>query len=378
MRIAHVTATFPPYYAGTGLVCYQNAIGLARRGHQVEVFTAANSNSKFKYPEEIVVHSLPILFRIGNAPFLLGILGIRDFDIIHLHYPFIFGAEMIWAVSRIRKIPYVLTHHNDLIGDGLRKYIFEGYSMLSTRIIYSGAAKFSVVSKDYALNCWVTSILRDRWGDVVEIPNGVDTKSFRPELDGKVIRRRLGINDESKVLLFVGVLDRAHHFKGVDQLLRAISKIERSEVILMIIGDGDQKPMYIHLARELGLDERIYFLGTIPHKDLPPFFAAADVVVLPSNPPESFGMVLIEAMACGRPVIASNLPGVRTVVEGAGKLVNPGDVNDLVEKINLMVQDTEYRKRMGAAGRQKVEQKYAWPVIHPKLEALYESVITLQ
>jgi len=376
MRIAHVTATFPPYYAGTGLVCYQNAIGLARRGHQVEVFTAANSNSKFKYPEEIVVHNLPILFHIGNAPFLLGLLGIRDFDIIHLHYPFIFGAEMIWAVSRIRKIPYVLTHHNDLIGDGLRKYIFDGYSMLSTRIIYRGAAKFSVVSKDYALNCGVTSILRDRWGDVIEIPNGVDTKSFRPELDGKAVRRSLGINDESQVLLFVGVLDRAHHFKGVDQLIRAISKIIRSDIILMIIGDGDQKPMYIRLARELGLDERIYFLGTIPHKDLPLFYAAADVIVLPSNPPESFGMVLIEAMACGRPVIASNLPGVRTVVEGAGKLVNPGDVNDLIEKINLMVQDAECRKRMGSAGRQKVVQKYAWPVIYPKLEALYDSVIT--
>ncbi len=79
MRIAHVTATFPPYYAGTGLVCYHQAEGLARLGHQVAVFTAACSSGDSPHPEGVSVHRLPALFRIGNAPFLPGLLGLRDF-----------------------------------------------------------------------------------------------------------------------------------------------------------------------------------------------------------------------------------------------------------------------------------------------------------
>lgn len=93
---------------------------------------------------------------------------------------------------------------------------------------------------------------------------------------------------------------------------------------------------------------------------------------------EAFGVVLLEAMACGKPVIASNLPGVRSVVSAGedGLLVRPGDIDDLAEKTQMLLDDPQRRREMGERGRDKVEEKYAWPKIIPRLVQVYEEVLT--
>lgn len=374
MRIAHVTATFPPHHTGTGTVCYHNALGLARLGHEVTVYTARypGPSGEEDDPPGVTVRRLPALFRVGNAPFLPGLLGLRDYDIIHLHHPFIFGSEMVWAVSRLRGIPYVLTHHNDLIGDGLRRYLFDGYSALWARRVFRGASKFAVVSKDHAAHCRLSPLFRERWDDVVEIPNGVDTNLFRPDLDGSPVRRRHGLSEAAKVILFVGALDQAHHYRRVDLLLQAMASLEGEDVKLLVAGDGDTRSHYEAIAAELGLAERAVFLGGIDHSALPRIYAAADLVVLPSQLQESFGLVLIEAMACGKPVVASNLPGVRSVVSDGrdGLLVRPGDVDELVAKLQMLLDNHTRRREMGEQGRKKVEQRYSWPQVVVQLEAI--------
>jgi glycosyltransferase involved in cell wall biosynthesis len=377
MRIAHVTATFPPYYAGTGMVCYHNALELARRGHQVTVFTAAHPPGEYDYPQEITVVRLPVLFRFGNAPFAPGLLGIKDFDIIHLHYPFIFGAEMVWLVSRLRQIPYVLTHHNDLIGESLRRYLFDAYSKVFGRLVFGGASKFAVVSLSHAADCRMTPFFKARWKDVVEVPNGVDVERFRPGLDGTAIRHRFQISGQAKVILFVGALDRAHHFKGLGYFLRVFSRLDDPDVVLLIVGDGDLKDQFINQARYLGISERTIFAGSAPHENLPAYFAASDIVVLPSLPPESFGMVLIEAMACGKPVISHDIPGVRMVVRTGhdGFLVQPGDSEELTRRIQLLLEAPQLARKMGASGRHKVKERYAWAHIIDRLETVYQSAI---
>jgi glycosyltransferase involved in cell wall biosynthesis len=377
LRIAHVTATFPPYWGGTGNVAYYNALELARRGHEVTVITAAHPPGPYEYPSEIAVKRLPVGFRFGNAPFVPGLLNARGFDVIHLHHPFIFGAEMVSAVSRARDIPYVVTHHNDLIGDGLRRFAFRAYSELSSRLVFGAARKFAVVSVDHAVSCRLAGLFRKRWADVVEVPNGVDAESFRPGLNGMAVRRRHRIPDRASVILFVGALDRAHHFKGVPQLLRALCRLRDGDAVLMLVGDGDLREQLGRLALELGLSERVRFVGAVPHDRLPSYYAAADLLVMPSSPPESFGVVLIEAMACATPVIAHDIPGVRSVV-GAGEdglLVKPGDLADLSAKIETLLADGTLRARMGAAGRRKVEQRYCWPRIGFRLESVYQEIL---
>lgn len=377
LRIAHVTATFPPYWAGTGNVAYHNARELARRGHAVTVFTAASPGGDLDPVLGVEVRRLPALLRLGNAPILPRLLGVGGFDVVHLHYPFIFGAELIWAAAKIRRFPYVLTYHNDLIGDGWRRYAFDAYSAAWARPVFAGARKIVVVSLDHAFSCRQAPIFRDRQPDVLAVPNGVDSTVFRPGLDGDAIRRQHRIPPDAGLILFVGALDRAHHFKGVPHLLATFSSIRERDAILMLVGDGDLREAFTRMAHEYGVLDRVRFAGSVPHAGLPSYYAASDVVVLPSFPPESFGLVLIEAMACGRPVVAHDIPGVRAVVDDGvdGFLVRPGDAADLAEKVSILLADPNLRTRLGIAGRRKVERRYDWRVIGERLEQLYLEVV---
>jgi glycosyltransferase involved in cell wall biosynthesis len=212
--------------AGTGNVCYYNALELARRGHQVSVYTAAGPLPNKFDPPGVTVHRLPAVLRFGNAPLLPGLMRIRDVDIIHLHYPFIFGAEIIWAVSKLRRIPFVITYHNDLIGQGLRRPLFDAYTLLTANAVLGAARKLGVVSIDHAKSCRMAGLFRRRWGDVVEIPNGVDTELFRPLPGDSIMRQKFGISTDDQVILFVGALDRAHYSKGLSILLEAFLSVD--------------------------------------------------------------------------------------------------------------------------------------------------------
>jgi glycosyltransferase involved in cell wall biosynthesis len=376
MRIAHVTATFPPYMAGTGNVCYYNTLELARRGHQVSVYTAAGPTPGSFDPPGVTVHRLPAVLRFGNAPLLPGLMQIKGVDIIHLHYPFIFGAEIVWAVSKLRHIPFVVTYHNDLIGQGSRRLLFNAYSALTAGMVLGAARKLGVVSMDHARTCRMARMFIRRWNDVVEIPNGVDTDLFRPLPGDPAVRRKFGIPQEAPLILFVGALDRAHYFKGVSFLLDVIAKINRKNIYLLIVGDGEWKARYQSHAEELGISQEVVFAGSIPFPELPQYYGCADVLALPSEL-ESFGMVLIEAMACEKPVIATDLPGIRTVVTDGveGWLVPPSDMDKWVEKIRSLLDDPQGRMDMGIHGRAKVENQFAWRRILPRLIRLYEEAL---
>lgn len=380
MRIAHITATFPPYEAGTGRVCYYNALELARLGHEVTVYTAQHPPGEPTYPPEIAVKRLPVAFRLGNAPLLPGLLGLRGYDILHLHFPFIFGAELIRVASLLRRIPYVITHHNDLSGDGSRELLFRLYFPLTKAFVAAHASRYVVVARSHAEQCNLTSLYMRRWQDVYEVANAVDTECFHPDVDGQPVRQQHGIAPDAPLLLFVGALDRAHSFKGVDRLLQAVAQLPREEVRLLIVGDGDLRPEYEALATALGITERVVFAGKIAHHALPAYYAAGDVVVLPSTPPESFGMVLVEAAACGKAVIASDIPGVRSVVEDGvtGLLASPDDLSDLVQKMERLLDDPAKRQEYGANGLAKVRAQYTWKQAAQKLEALYQDVLAQQ
>jgi len=378
LRIAHITATFPPYQGGTGNVCYYNARELARLGHEVHVFTAVLEGSPaIEQIDGFTIHRLLPFFRMGNAPFLPDLLRIKNFDLIHLHYPFIFGAEMIWLVSRLRRIPYLITYHNDLLSDGIRGRLFTPYLTISSRLVFGGAARLGVVSFDHAANSRPAPLFRRRLDDVVAIPNGVDITLFRPRLNGLAVRHQLGIPSDARVILFVGALDRAHGFKGLDHLLEAFSLIKDRQSFLLVVGDGDLRPHFEICAAESGVSDRTVFTGSIPNKDLPSYYAVADVVVLPSYPPESFGMVLIEAMACGKPVIAHDIPGVRTVVTDGedGLLLQPGTDGQLARVVTDLLSQTDRRHQMGRKGRAKVEAQFSWPRLAVKLNAIYERAL---
>ena len=198
------------------------------------------------------------------------------------------------------------------------------------------------------------------------IPCGVDTDLFRPD-DRENVRSRLGIGDEPLVL-YVG---RIAPIKGLETLLAATARLRArgSGVRVMIVGGEADEPSDGHEAEirrgadALGLRDAVRFIGAQPQQTLRDYYVAADVTVLPSYY-ESFGMVALEAMACGSPVIASRVGGLATTVRDGvtGFLVRDGDADALAERIDALVDDPDLRYRLGREGVQWAA-RHRWPCV---------------
>lgn len=378
MRIAHISATFPPYLGGTGNVCFYNARELARLGHQVHVFTTRMPGvPEMESIEGFSLRRLRPLVQVGNASLTPGLLwGLRGFDLLHLHYPFVPGAELVRLAAWMCRVPLVITYHNDLIGDRGRGKLFRLYQALSVRLTVRGASKLCVLSMDHYRSSVLYRSLDGKGPQVVEVPDGVDSDHFCPEGDSEV-RKGYRIPEEAKLILFVAALDRAHHFKRLDLLLQALDRLP-DDCWLLVVGDGDMHHTFEEQAASLGIAGRTVFAGRIDHHDLPSFYRCADLTVLPSSPPESFGLVLVESLACGTPVVASDIPGVRTVVDEGrdGSLVKPENLQALITGLQTMLDlSQEQRKRMGLTGRRKIEARYTWQGIVEQLLNLYETLL---
>src|SRR6267143_2493103 len=201
---------------------------------------------------------------------------------------------------------------------------------------------------------------------IATIPCGVDTELFAPG-DRVAARRRLGL-DERPVLLWVG---RLAPIKGLDTLLEAVGRLQAAgtDLRLLIVGGDADDPLNGHETalraqiRQLGLGGAVSFVGSQPQERLPTYYVAADVTVVPSYY-ESFGMVALEAMACGSPVIASRVGGlVTTVRDGVtGFLVPEGDVAALAERIGVLTADADLRWRVGREGVRWAAQ-HRWPCV---------------
>jgi glycosyltransferase involved in cell wall biosynthesis len=379
MHITHATATFFPYPSGTGRVCLQNALGAAQRGHRVTVLTSASAQaSAVSDPPGLHVIRLRQLVRIGNAPLLPGLLRLPACDVIHLHYPFVSGQELLSLVTAVRRIPLVITYHQDLILSGLLGRAVRLHESTLGRLILTHADRLLVTSLDYFAASRIARFFEPDDPRIIAMPNGVDTARFHPALDGLAVRDRYAIAPDALLLLFVGGLDTPHYFKGVDVLINALARLDRQDVRLMLVGDGDLRPRYERLARDLGVGQRVTFCGRVPDDELPCHYAAGDVLVLPSTTMgEAFGIVLLEAMACGKPVIASNLPGVRTVVDHGvdGLLAEPGSVADLTAILTELIARRDQHAAMGQHGRDKVVRCYDWGRINERLLDVYEAVV---
>ncbi len=210
-------------------------------------------------------------------------------------------------------------------------------------------------------------------GRVAIIPPGVDTAKFRP-LDQSKCRTKLRLGN-GRVLLYVGRLER---LKGVDILLRAASQLDhREDMTLLVVGGSANSPELERLkgiSRDLGIERRVKFLGTVPQAELPAYYNAADVCVLPSYY-ESFGLAALEAAACGKPVVASRVGGLPSVVlDGrTGYLIAWRCPGPFVERLELLLTNGHLRRDMGAAAREHA-LTLTWDAAARRLLSAYEGV----
>jgi glycosyltransferase involved in cell wall biosynthesis/peptidase E len=385
MKIAQIVCTFPPYKGGMGNVAFEFSKGLINLGHQVTVFTPLYSLSDKKEIEEseIQVIRLKPLFAFGNSAILNNLSEqLKNFDIIHLHYPF-FGTAGF--VSKFKKQypekKLIITYHMDAVGGGVKGVIFWLYAKIFMPKILTSADKITVSSIDYLKHSQAKNIYKKYPDKFIELPFGVDLELYKPAEKDKELMNKFGIQPKTKTILFVGGLDKAHYFKGLNILIQAVNILRGSTPLkgsnpfplikVIIVGQGDLKQYYQSMVEKLGLSDIIFFVDNVSRKDLPKYYNLCDLFVLPSiNKAEAFGLVLLEAMACGKAVLVSDLPGVRTVPTNES-IFKTGSTDDFVDKISSLLSDSERLKLIGNQNLKKIIANNNWTKIVKELEIIY-------
>ncbi len=373
MKIAQVVCTFPPYSGGIGNSAYRTEQILSEK-HEVYTFTPYN---------------LQPWLKIGHGAFLPQLLfRLRKFDYIYLHYPFFGSAEVVWLFKIFFKKPKLIIHyHMDVKNNSFKTKLLGSASLLIRSSLFKKAETIICGSLDYVKHSQIKN-LHEKYPDKFqEIPFGVDTNLYQPKLINRPSKNKLlarakeivhHINDhfikkDRLDLVFVGGLDQAHYFKGVSILLNALAIITPRHWRLSIVGSGNLKPEYEALSEKLNLNKQVEFCGKLSEADLIRVLQNSDLLILPStNSNEAFGLVLIEALACGVPVIASDLPGVRSVFENYqhGLLVEPGSVDDLKRKLEFIFNNEDLRRLMSLSARKLAEDKYDLSILKDRLEKL--------
>jgi len=371
MKIALVS----PYdfaYPG-GVVNHIMSLGshLAQMGHEVKFIAPASSpittlGDRFIHigkPRAIPVSGS--VARVTISPWLstkiTEMLEKEKFDIVHLHEPLM--PMLCTTVLRMSRTANVGTFHafngkGYSIAKPFGPILFKRwFSKLDGHVAVSKPAK-KFVNKYFP-------------ADYNVIPNGIDTRHFSPNVapidelcDGKLN------------ILFVGRLEKR---KGADYLLKAYEQVKRDipNSRLIIVGPGTRlRGKYEKQVKKHSLKD-VVFVGYTNYEELPRYYKTADVFCAPATGWESFGIVLLEAMAVGKPIVASNIDGYASILtHGAeGLLVPPKDEKSLAQALTSLLNDEELRQKMGAKGILKAKE-FDWENVARRVEALYSKVLS--
>ena len=209
---------------------------------------------------------------------------------------------------------------------------------------------------------------------VKAVPNGINSEEFNVPFTKEKCRDKINLSCDKKIILFVGSLTprKAPHI-----LLKAMKKIvkEIPNAYLVFVGGGTMKKKYEEIAVNLGVNRNVKFAGFVEEKVKPLYYKSSDVFVLPSFS-EGFGIVLLEASACGLPLVVSNLEVFKVIVEDGynGLFTKVGDEKDLSDKITYLLENEDVRKKLGKNAMEKVKD-YSWDLIAEKTEKVYEELI---
>ena len=373
LKIANIVCAFPPYKGG-----------ISNSAKQV----AELLDDKFLI-ENFHPDNLKPWLRQGHGAFAPSLFfKLRKFDYIYLHYPFFGTAEVVWFFKLFYRTPKLIIHyHMDVKNLKLVERILSLPSRLILKSLLKKAELIVSASFDYLKNSKIKNYYKLAPEKFKEIPFAIDLEKFKPKEikreggQGLIAKAKSIINfvnnrfiKRDKVeFIFVGGLDSAHYFKGLENLIKALS-FTKGNWALNIIGDGNLRKKYEEDVYKVGLEKKIIFKGKLSDPELIRAYQEADCLVLPSiNNNEAFGIVLIEAMACGLTLIASDLPGVRSVFENEreGLLVKTDDVISLKEALERIINDKSLRKSMSLSARDLAKQKYSEKKMKERLERLF-------
>jgi len=371
MKIALVSPYDFSHPGGVGRHISSLYMHFTRMGHEVKVIAPASRDIKdfgndfirigrpFPIPASDSVIRIPLSLHL--APTIKKVMAEEQFDVVHLHEPFM--PMLCSATLRFSNTVNVGTFHaaQGKPGYGFGRPITTWMLSLRARKLH-GHIAVSKPAMDY--------VSRFVPGDYEIIPNGVDLTYFRPDVppiqeycDGKLN------------IVFMG---RLEFRKGINYLLKAFLEVKSQmpNTRLIICGPGTRlRKRYEQWVKDVHLQD-VVFTGMVNYDQQPSYYRTADVFCAPATSRESFGMILLEAMATGRPVVATNIEGFADVVTHGeeGLLVAPMTVHPLAEALLKLLNDKQLRLQMGQKGL-ITAQKYAWEGIAVRLLAYYNQTI---
>ncbi len=387
MKIVQASCYYPPHIGGVENHVKELTSALIEAGNELEVLTAdipperKGEVLRAKLNNHITRRFRAVEVFPGYVPLIFGLSRIRDIeaDVFHSHCPPPFFS---YAIAKLAKHPHVITYHFDLevparvgslripVPGVVARSVERFYNRHYALQMLEACDAIIVTGQSYAET---SPILRDFRGKCVVIPNGIDIRKFDAVIGEE--ERKGGVK-RKRVILFVG---RLVYPKGIEYLIRAMPGVLRDvpDAKLVIVGAGEERMRLEKLVRRYRLSKEVEFRGFLHFKELVKSYLEASVFVLPSfSRLENFGIVLLEAMACRTPVIASDIPGVReNVRDGNGLLFRPGDVESLRDAIVRIITDERLVEEMGEAGRRLVEARFDWSVIARQVMQLYETLI---
>lgn len=368
MRVLQIYKDYYPVVGGMENHVKMLSEELVQRGHQVTVLVT-HPTSRTHLEEHNGVHVIKAgrLATVASAPLSLAlplILWRQRPDITHLHFPYPIGevSQLIFG----RASHTIITYHSDVVR---QKGWLMLYRPLLWRVLHK-ADRIIATSCNYIDTSPYLSQVRDR---CTVIPLGLEVQRFVHVSGSQVetIREAYG----SPLLLFVGKL---RYYKGLQYLLAAMSEIPCK---LLIVGSGPMEDEWRQLAESLGLSDKVVFLGQVSDEDLPLYYHASDIFVLPaSERSEAFGTVQVEAMASGLPVVCTELGTGTSFVNVHGQtgvVVPPKDSKALGNAINTLLQDEQLRRRMGQRARERAVSEFSLTTMVDRVADLYAEILAI-
>jgi glycosyltransferase involved in cell wall biosynthesis len=361
LHIAYFTNYYHPVVNGVVRSVASFRANLMKQGHNVFVFAQSDESYKDNEPFIFRYPSLPLpLGEISTAipvsPFVDQLLPMLKLDVIHTHHPILLGQTAARKAAEL-DLPLVFTFHTqyweythyipfpqeaiqEFLKSAVHRWLREFMQKCQHIIIPSDSLK-DILVRDYGLH--------ERFS---VIPTGTDLEPYL-RANGKALRNEQGWKDET-ILISVG---RLAPEKNWDTLLRAFAKAqaEHTNVRLVLIGDGNARPSLEALAAELGVADRVTFTGSLPFEEVPRYLKAADLFAFASIT-ETQGLVTIEAMAAGLPVVAVDGPGTRDIIEhGKQGFLVENDPDALANGLNQLLTDSQKMKRFSSNALKKAK-----------------------
>ncbi len=378
LRIAHISTTgtfLPEYYISNEyLLCR----GLAELGHEITLFVAdklpkwqtlreRRSKKRIQKYDGFTVYRLRSGPEVGIVPLVPGLFSTlldMQFDIIHAHDFYAASSFFGALASRIKRIPFVLTQHNDQLPQKtINRLLYSANSLTFGRYIFSHAQM--IIALNTAIKKHLVALGADE-GKIEIIPNAVNTRFFSPDRENFLETKW---NISRPVILFVG---RIVADKGVEYLMQAFAEVVKTvpHAKLVIVGKGPQEIQLGNLQEKLKL-RNVFFLGAVETRLMPGIYAGSDVLVLPSVH-EPFGNVVIEAMASGIPVIGSYVGGIKdTIVHGVtGYHARLRSSQQISVYLARLLKDESLRKRLGRNARVRAIKCYDQELLTQRIEQI--------